>query len=288
MRIIRQGLLAAILLFSSAASLAHDVADIIQAAEDGNVKAQYLLGGMYEIGLGVARNDWQCAYWWQAASDEGHVGAQKALGSMYFSGRGVPLDYQKSMELYLMAAEQGHPHAQKYVALGYSRGLGLPVDPEKSKYWATEAAKQSGPETSVAFLEAYQQEETELNNDEEVFAEFLRQAEKGTTRAFFYVGAAYTAGAGTPQNYTEAEKWYRTAAEHELYAGFEALAMLYQFGQGVAQNRVEAQTWYYVAEAVTPKYEGFLAGVNAGYMTDEEIEQARAAADAWLAERESG
>lgn len=269
----------------SSLAAAHDLADIIQGAEDGHVEAQYILGGMYEIGLGVARNDGQCAYWWQQAADQGHAGSQKALGSMYFSGRGVPHDYAKSMQLYLMAAKQGHPHAQKYVALGYERGMGLPLDKEKAAYWKAEAAKQSGPETSVAFLDAFQQEETEVHSDQEVFDEFLRQAEKGTTRAYFYVGAAYTAGTGTPQNYTEAEQWYRKAAELELHAGMQALGIIYQLGQGVEQDRVEAQTWYYIAEELSPKFEGFLTAVNAKYLSEADLKEARGRADAWLANR---
>jgi len=264
---------------------AHDLTDIIQGAEDGHVEAQYILGGMYEIGLGVARNNGECAHWWQEAANQGHAGSQKALGSMYFSGRGVPHDYAKAMQLYLMAARQGHPHAQKYVALGYERGMGLPLDKEKAAYWKAEAAKQSGPETSVAFLDAFQQEETEVHSDQEVFGEFLRQAEKGTTRAYFYVGAAYTAGTGTPQDYTEAEKWYRKAAELELHAGMQALGIIYQLGQGVKQNRVEAQTWYYIAAELSPKFEGFLTTVNAKYMSEVQQKEARNRADAWLANR---
>jgi TPR repeat protein len=271
------------LLASSAQS--HDLADIISAAEEGHTEAQYILGGMYEIGLGVARNNGQCAYWWQEAANQGHVGSQKALGSMYFSGRGVPLSYEKAMELYLMAAEQGHPHAQKYVALGYRRGLGLPVDPGKAAYWQAKATEQSGPETTVAFIEAFEQQETEVHSDKEVFDEFLRQAEKGTTRAYFYVGAAYTAGVGVPQDYTEAEKWYRKAADLELHAGLESLGLLYQLGQGVKQDRVEAQTWYLVAGAISPKFEGFLTDVNGSYMSEAERAEARQRADAWLADR---
>jgi TPR repeat protein len=264
----------------------HDLADIITAAGNGHVEAQYILGGMYEIGLGVARNNGQCAHWWQKAADQGHVDSQKALGSMYFSGRGVPLSYEKAMQFYLLAAEQGHPHAQKYVALGYRRGLGLPVDLDKSAFWQAKAAEQSGPESTVAFIEAFEQEETEVHSDEEIFGEFLRQAEKGTTRALFYVGAAYTAGIGVPQDYTEAEKWYRAAADLELHAGLEALGILYQLGQGVEQDRVEAHTWYLVAEVISPKFEGFLTEVNGRYMSAADKATARERADAWLAARE--
>jgi TPR repeat protein len=277
-------LTACLCLFALSAQ-SHDLADIISAAEDGHIEAQYILGGMYEIGIGVARNNRQCAKWWQEAANQGHVGSQKALGSMYFSGRGVPLSYEKAMELYLMAAEQGHPHAQKYVALGYRRGLGLPADAEKAAYWQAKAAAQSGPEATVAFIEAFEQKATEVHTDSEVFNEFLRQAEKGTTRAYFYVGAAYTAGVGVPQDYAEAEKWYRKAADLELHAGLESVGLFYQLGQGVAQDRIEAQTWYLVAEAISPKFEGFLTEVNGSYMSEADQAEAQRRADAWLAER---
>jgi TPR repeat protein len=261
----------------------HDLTDIISAAEDGHIEAQYILGGMYEIGIGVARNNWECARWWQEAANQGHVGSQKALGSMYFSGRGVPLSYEKAMELYLMAAEQGHPHAQKYIALGYRRGLGVEADPEKAAYWQAKADEQSGPETTVAFIESFEKPETEVHSDKEIFDEFLRQAEKGTTRAFFYVGASYTAGVGVPQDYAEAEKWYGKAADLKLHAGMEALGLFYQLGQGVEQDRVKAQTWYLVTQAISPKFEGFLTDVNGSYMSKSELAEAQRNADAWLA-----
>ena len=213
---------------------AHDLADIIQGAESGNVEAQYILGGMYEIGLGVARNDDQCAHWWQEAANQGHAGSQKALGSMYFSGRGVPQDYAKSMHWYLMAAEQGHPHAQKYVALGYQRGMGLPVDPEKAAYWKAEAAKQSGPETSVAFLEAYQQEETELHSDQRCFRRISAPGrERHDARIFLCRCSLYGRARARRRTTPQLKSGYRKAAELELHAGMEALGIFYQLGQGV-------------------------------------------------------
>jgi len=283
MRILR--ILAGCLCLFTLGAQSHDLADIITAAEEGHIEAQYILGGMYEIGIGVARNNRQCAQWWQKAADQGHVDSQKALGSMYFSGRGVPLSYEKAMELYLMAAQRGHPHAQKYVALGYRRGLGLPVDPKQAAYWQEKASEQTGPEATVAFIEAFEQRETEVHSDKEVFDEFLRQADKGTTRAYFYVGAAYTAGVGVPQDYTEAEKWYRKAADLELHAGLEALGLFYQLGQGVTQDRIEAQTWYLIAGAISPKFEGFLTDLNGSYMSEAEQAEAQRRADAWLADR---
>lgn len=274
-----------LLLLYSGASLADDLADILTAAADDNAQAQMVLGGMYEIGLGVARNNAKCAYWWQRASNNGHVNATKALGSMYFSGRGVPQDYDEAMQLYLKAAELGHPHAIKYVALGYKRGMGLPQDDAKAAEWADRAAALGGADSTVVFLESYGSEETEVRTDAEIFAESMRQAEKGNSRAFFYVGAAHLSGIGTPQDYPAAVKWMRRAADENLSAGLSGLGLLLQLGQATEVDRVEAQKLFHIMEAQRPEEDVFLSELNGRYMTEQQKGQARRQADAWLAKR---
>ncbi|MAF83421.1 MAG: hypothetical protein CL797_04895 [Chromatiales bacterium] len=262
---------------------ADDLTDILVAAENNNPMAQVALGAMHEHGMGVARNDTRCAYWWQRALDNGYMDISKALGSMYFSGRGVPLDYKKAMELYKIAAEHGHPHAIKYIALGYKRGLGLPQDDAKAAEWAQRAAALEGADSAVVMLESYQKKETEPHTDKELFDEFLRQAEKGNPRGNYYVSVAYTAGVGIPQDYIEAEKWARRAAETGLTSGAAHLGLFHQLGQGVPVNRVEAQKWYYIVEGLRPDDEPFLSKVNGSRMNEKERAEARSLADAWLA-----
>ena len=262
---------------------ADDLTDILLAAENDNPEAQVALGAMHEHGMGVARNDTRCAYWWQRALDNGHADIAKALGSMYFSGRGVPLDYEKAMELYMFAAENGHPHAIKYIALGYKRGLGLPQDDAKAAEWAERAAALEGPDSEVVMLESYQQKETEPQTHEEIFTEFMRQAEKGNSRGFYYVSVAYTSGVGVPADYIAGEKWAREAAERGLTSGLTHLGLYHQLGQGIPVNRVEAQKWHYMREGLLPEETPFLSVVNGRYMTEEQLAEAREAADDWLA-----
>ena len=61
--------------------------------------------------------------------------------------------------------------------------------------------------------------------------------------------------------------------------------MFHQLGQGMPVNRVEAQKWFYVAEAARPDVEPFLSEVNAKYMTDDQLAEARSQADDWLASK---
>lgn len=279
-------LLSIVSLLFTTASVADDLTDILVAAESDNVQAQLVLGGMHEHGMGVALNDTRSAYWWQRALDNGYIDIAKGLGSMYMSGRGVPLDYERGMELYLFAAEHGHPHAIKFVALGYKRGLGLPQDDEKAAEWAAKAAALDGPNADVVFLDSMQSKETELQTEEQMFAEFLGQANKGNARGFYYVSVAFTSGTGVARNYIEAERWAREAAERGLTSGIRHLGLFHQLGQGVPRNRVEAQKWYYVLDALRPDDDPFLSVVNANYMSRDQLAEARGLADVWLADQD--
>jgi TPR repeat protein len=47
-----------------------------------------------------------------------------------------------------------------------------------------------------------------------------------------------------PQNYAEAMKWYRKAADQGNAAAQNNLGVMYDEGQGVPQNYAEAMKWY--------------------------------------------
>lgn len=59
-------------------------------ARSGNADAEELIGVMYALGLGVARDDERAFDWYLRASLKGHPGAQSGLGWYYEVGRGIP------------------------------------------------------------------------------------------------------------------------------------------------------------------------------------------------------
>src|SRR5262249_49188828 len=69
------------------------------------------------------------------------------------------------------------------------------------------------------------------------------------------------------QDYQEALKWYRKAAEQGLPQAQCNMGLMYYFGQGVAQDYVRAHMWYTVAAATlsgdhsktATKYRGIVA-----------------------------
>ena len=54
----------------------------------------------------------------------------------------------------------------------------------------------------------------------------------------------YAEGKGVPQDYTEAVRWYRKAADQGYARGQDGLGYAYSHGGGVPQNYAEAARWY--------------------------------------------
>mgnify|MGYP001960971729 CR=1 FL=1 len=63
------------------------------AAEQGNARAQYNLGVMYEKGKGVPQNHNTAVKWYRLSAEQGDVFAQHNLGVGYYKGTGVKQDY---------------------------------------------------------------------------------------------------------------------------------------------------------------------------------------------------
>ena len=73
----------------------------------------------------------------------------------------------------------------------------------------------------------------------------LRQrAEQGDVDAQIALGKIYLNGKEVPQNYAEAEKWYRLAAEKGHISAQLVLGGLHYAGEGVLQNHAEAFKLY--------------------------------------------
>lgn len=81
-------------------------------AQSGNAEAEELIGVMYALGLGVARDDERAFDWYLRASLKGHPGAQSGLGWYYEVGRGIPApDMVRAYLWYALSAIGGDPDA---------------------------------------------------------------------------------------------------------------------------------------------------------------------------------
>lgn len=87
------------------------------------------------------------------AAENGDMKAQYLLGCAYNDGdTATGLDYEKAFKYFLMAAEQGHMEAQCNVGVAYMHAKGTEIDKEKAIYWLKKAAEQ-GDEIAIKNLD---------------------------------------------------------------------------------------------------------------------------------------
>jgi TPR repeat protein len=92
--------------------------------------------------------------------------------------------------------------------------------------------------------------------------------------AQFNLGWMYTNGKGVPQDYSEAVKWFRKAAEQIDFEAMSNLGVAYENGQGVPQDYISAYMWYdLAAPGFKPAAEGRES--LAKDMTSDDIEEAQ-------------
>jgi peptidoglycan hydrolase-like protein with peptidoglycan-binding domain len=89
-----------------------EVAQLRQAAEQGDAAAQVALGFRYERGQGVTRDEAEAVRWYRMAAEQGYATAQYNLGRMYANGRGgLAKDDAEAVRWFRKAAEQGNADA---------------------------------------------------------------------------------------------------------------------------------------------------------------------------------
>ena len=81
-------------------------------AEAGNADAQFILGGCYAKGSGVAVGKAEAVKWYKRAAEAGRAEAQLNLGLCYDNGDGVAVDKVEALKWFKRAADAGDADAQ--------------------------------------------------------------------------------------------------------------------------------------------------------------------------------
>ncbi len=83
-----------------------------ELADQGDADAQFSVGIMYALGLGVKQDYAAAVRWYRKAAEQGHSSAQNNLGIKYHKGQGVTQDYVQAHMWYNLAAAQGRKFAR--------------------------------------------------------------------------------------------------------------------------------------------------------------------------------
>ncbi len=119
-------------------------------ADNGDARAQYQLGEIYERGVAVPRSGAQVVHWYERSARQAYMPAERALGLLYLEGRLVPQDYDAARNWLERAAHDGSDRAQyelgKLLEHGYNRAPDLIM----AYVWYDFAAAQGNTEARKA------------------------------------------------------------------------------------------------------------------------------------------
>ncbi|WP_445003723.1 tetratricopeptide repeat protein [Halomonas mongoliensis] len=230
-----------------------DVVKNLIKAEEGDVRAQVLVGAAYLYGLeekGVEADHEKGLYWLKEAANQGAAEAHYELGRMYCHGMGVDKDPVKCEEHLNQAAERGLSSATTDLMDIYQSGdagLGIEADEEKYLYWL---------ETT---------------------------AEDGVPISMRNMARRYRQGRGFEVDFDKAFEWIMRAVELDAPFSHREAARYFENGWGTEQDLVKAYMLYDL---------GGTAGIEpreavAEQMTEAQIEEAIARSWQWQLERSS-
>ena len=122
-------------------------------AEQGYPSAQYMLGCMYDDGLGVTQDDKETVKWFQLAAEQGYARARYNLGLMYYSTicDQVEQDYEEAVKWLRLAAEQGYASAQYMLFTMYHSGEGVTQDDKEAAKWFRLSDEQDDADAHAQF-----------------------------------------------------------------------------------------------------------------------------------------
>jgi TPR repeat protein len=99
--------------------------EFLVAAREGHADSQFNVALMYELGIGVSKDEKEAVVWYDKAAAQGNAAAQFNLGVLYENGRGTEIDYAKANAWYRKASVQGDALAIGNLGMLYVRGQGV-------------------------------------------------------------------------------------------------------------------------------------------------------------------
>ena len=245
------------------------VGDILDYCEReagrNNEQALFLLGVLYDAGIGVLQDtekalqfyqkaamknhqnamidlyvyyrdysaDETANYWLKKLAEQGLAEAQNAYADTLFKDK----KYEEAVQWYEKSAKQGYDVAQMHLAECYVRGIGVSTDYELAKQWCEKAVEQ-GYSVAQYFMAEYfvgsdadkyvcDTKFVKRSTQILVSTKLIEAAEAGDAEA------QYTLGKSVFKNdIKEAVKWYRNSAEQNYCIAQNELGNCFYYGYG--------------------------------------------------------
>lgn len=184
-------------------------------ADRGDADAQFEIGLRLITGEGVAKSVEEGVKFIEKAAKQKHLRAQHVMGTLYEDGVGVKKDLAKAAEWYRTSADLGFALSQHSLAIMYEEGRGVKKDPEKAAEWFKKAAEQGNPPSQTAYASKLERGDGVARSTAKAALWYLKAAQQDFVPAMTRLANMYYTGQGVPVDYRRAGAWYHRAARSE-------------------------------------------------------------------------
>ena len=201
-------------------------------AENGFVKAQYLLGNWYYYGNGVEQDYEEAFKWFKKAAEQGNQKAQKRLNE-------INKQSQQNNEITDLIHKAQAGDVEALCKLG-------------THYYNGNKVEQNYNEAISSLIKCLQIIEKKHNAAVYWIKKAVEQdeayAQDSLANCYFY-------GRGVKQDFEEAVKWYKKAAEQDNGVAQRNLGNCYVLGAGVPKDFEKAKMWHDKAKENGEEYD---------------------------------
>ena len=236
--LISQFLLAVVIIATNKYDIDIGISNLISSAENGYCKSQYYLSLLYIEGkLNFTKNLKEGFTWCSLAAQQGFGLAEYKLSFLYNLGLGVKKNEGEAFKYMIRALDSKVDKANLQLGIYYKNGIGVQADQQIAYKFFKKAAKNHNDIDAYYILgiTLLQGEGTEKNTKKGIKCLTLA-SKNGSTAAKYILGDCYYYGEGCEQNYNDAFEYYKEAAKEGYCKAIYKLALCYIKGEGVESN----------------------------------------------------
>ena len=213
--------------------------DLVIKANNGDSRAQYLIGCFYYYGRKVETNHSIASNWFKKSAEQNLVDAQTILGYQYMYGDGIAKDLDKAIELLEKAHAQGSAYACFLLGKIYH------FDPQKKSRFTASGYYVWAIEMGSTEAKRYRADMyMDTGSYKEALDLYVRALKEGCFESAYNAANMFEYGRGCEVNNELAFNLYLHAAENGVMMAQHNVGAYYYNAKYVEKDVKKAFDWY--------------------------------------------
>ncbi|MBS1004402.1 tetratricopeptide repeat protein [Acetobacter thailandicus] len=217
-----------------------------KAAEQGVPKAQARLGVALMAGShGMERDVVRGETWLRRAALGGDAEAAATLGDLYGRGGDLPPNYVEAVSWYQQAAKAGHAAASYTLGTLFKEGVGVARDEREAERWFRLAVEQGHNHATIDLSNMLLQGQASSDISADLIQVYRTKAEQGDALSAFNLAVCLIQGVGTEQSYKSDAEALRwlRIAADKIVNAQYWYGILTLHGRGTDKNPEAGRAW---------------------------------------------